>query len=113
MTSSDNLSSQPTQHPGTLAKRMIQGASIALILISLFLLNAEEPNPEWGKLWLVKPLVIVPLAGAVGGAFYYFMDGRRYRSNWAKIGANVLSVIVYIIGLWVGTVLGLNGTMWN
>jgi hypothetical protein len=112
MTSTNNLTTQPI-HPASLGKRMLQGGSIAFVLISFFLLNAGEPNPEWGKLWMVRPLVIVPLAGAVGGAFYYIMDSWRYRGDWAKIGANVLCLIVYIIGLWMGTVLGLDGTMWN
>ncbi|MBG6233595.1 hypothetical protein IWX76_000150 [Pedobacter sp. CAN_A7] len=112
MTTTENFTTQPT-HPASLGKRMLQGGTVALILISIFLMGAGEPNPEWGKLWMIRPLIIVPLAGAVGGAFYYVMDSLRYRGDLAKIAANVLSLIVYIIGLWMGTVLGLDGTMWN
>lgn len=113
MTSTNNLTSQQTHHPASLSKRLLQGGTVGLILISIFLLGAGDPDPEWGKLWMIRPLVIVPLAGAVGGAFYYLMDGLRYRGVWAKIGANILSLLVYIVILWIGTVLGLDGTMWD
>jgi hypothetical protein len=89
------------------------GAGFALILISLFMYGADEPNPEWGKLWMIKPLIIVPLAGATGGAFYYFMNVLSSRGGLNKTVAIILSLFVYIVGLWLGTVLGLNGTYWN
>jgi len=45
------------------------GTAIALILTSMFLFSVDHPKPEWGKLWMLKPLIIVPLAGATGGLF--------------------------------------------
>lgn len=30
-----------------------------------------------------------------------------------KIAATILSVIIFIIGLWMGIVLGLDGTLWD
>lgn len=112
MTSPGNLTTQPI-HRAPLTKRMIQGAAIALILIVIFLLRAGEPNPEWGKLWRIKPLIIVPLAGASAGVFYYLMDHFRQQGGWKKVLVNILSLMVGIIALWLGTVLGLNGTYWN
>lgn len=106
-------STTPSIHPSSLGKRMLQGAAIALILIAVFLLKAGEPDPAWGKFWMIRPLVIVPAAGAMGGVFYYFMDHLRYQGGWKKIIAIILSLIVYIIGLWMGTILGLDGTLWN
>lgn len=108
----NELQTQPI-HAASLGKRMLQGAGIALILILLFLLGAGEPNPDWGKLWMVKPLLVVPLAGALGGGFYYFMDNLRYQGGWKKVLAILLSLIVYVIVLWLGTVLGLDGTWWD
>ena len=100
-------------HSAPLTKRMLQGAGIAFVLISLFLLSAGEPDPNWPKLWMIRPLIIVPIAGAVGGVFYYFMDHLRYQNGWKKLLANILSIIGYIIVLWLGTILGLDGTMWD
>lgn len=107
-----NKSTEPI-YQTPFAKRVLVGAGIALTLIGIFLLSAGEPNPEWPKLWFLRPLIIVPLAGAAGGLFYHLMDVLRKQGIWQKVLANVLSVIVYIIGLWMGTVLGLVGTMWD
>jgi len=97
----------------SLVKRMLVGAGIGLLLISLFLLSAGEPNPEWGKLWMIRPLIIVPLAGAMGGLCNYFIVHINYQVGVNKTIAMILSVIVFIIGLWLGIVLGLDGTMWD
>jgi hypothetical protein len=99
-------------HPVSLVKRMFQGAAIALVLISMFRAGAGEPNQEWPKLWMIKPLIIVPVAGAIGGVFYYFMD-LQHQGGWRKTLATILSVAGFIIVLWLGVVLGLDGTMWD
>lgn len=106
-------STTQTVHSSSLSIRMLQGAGIALMLISAFLLSAGKANPEWPKFWIIKPLLMVPFAGAMGGAFYYLLDPMRHKGGWRKVLAAILSLIVYVIGLWLGTVLGLNGTMWN
>lgn len=92
-------------------KCLLMGAGIGFILIAAFLFSAGEGNPEWGN-WLVKPLIIVPFAGSVGGAFYYFMT-QHFIKGGRRILATVISVIVFFSCLWIGTVLGLNGTYWN
>lgn len=112
MTQQNNLTTQPI-HPASPGKRMLQGAGIAFILIVIFLFGAGEPNPVWPKLWMIKPLLIVPLAGALGGAFYYLMDHLRYQGGWRKALAYIASLVGYIIVLWLGTVLGLDGTWWD
>ena len=112
MTHRNEFQNRPI-HTASMGKRMLQGAVIALTLIVLFLLGAGEPNPEWPKLWMIKPLIIVPIAGALSGVFYYYMDHLRYQGGWRKTMAIVLCLIAYIIALWLGTVLGLNGTMWD
>lgn len=112
MTQLTNLNTAPL-HTGSLTKRILQGAGIALILISAFLFPFDGAKPEWGNFWMIKPLVIVPLAGASGGVFYYWMDYLRIQGSWKKILANVLSLIGFLFVLWIGTVLGLNGTLWD
>ena len=112
MTQQNKLTTQQI-HRGSLGKRMAQGAAIALILISVFLFSVDEPDPNWPKLWMLKPLFIVPVAGALGGVFYYYMDQLRYQGGWKNVLANILSLVGYLVVLWLGTVLGLNGTLWN
>jgi hypothetical protein len=112
MTRKNNLPDHAAHEPSP-AKPILTGAAIALILISLFLFSVDHPKPEWGKLWMLQPLVIVPLAGTIGGLFYFFMSYLSSTQGLNRTVAIVLSFIVYLIALWLGAVLGLNGTLWN
>lgn len=96
-----------------IAKRMLVGATVGLVIISIFLYGVENAKPEWGKLWMLRPLIVVPLAGAMGGLFYHMMDIIRVRGGWNTIAANLISFVVYIIALWMGSILGLAGTLWD
>lgn len=109
MTQRNNL----TIHPVPVSRRMLFGALIGLALISAFLLTAGEPNPSWGKFWRIKPLMIVPFAGAMGGVFYHYMDYLRYYGDWRKFLGIILGLLGFTVILWLGTVLGLNGTYWD
>lgn len=111
MTPKTNATAQ--QNQASLTKRMLVGAAIGLFLISLFLLSAGEPDPAWGNYWRIRPMIIVPLAGAMGGLCNYFIVHYHNRLGLHKAIAVIVSVIVFIIGLWLGTVLGLDGTYWN
>ena len=95
------------------AKRALLGTGIGLVLISIFLLSAGEGNPAWPRFWMVRPLLVVPLAGAVGGLFYHIMDPLRRLGVSGKIWAAALSLLAYLVILWLGTVLGLDGTWWD
>lgn len=107
-----NLFTQPVES-ATWSKKMLQGATIALILIVLFLAGVDESKPEWGQLWMVRPLLIVPIAGAMGGLFFYFVEHPNFAGAWPKAIKIIIGAIGYLIALWLGTVLGLDGTLWN
>lgn len=96
----------------TLAKRMLIGAGIALVFIAIFLYGTTQ-NPEWSPYWILRPFIIVPLAGAFGGAFYHFMGIPRSRGGWVKALAILFSFIGYVVIVWLGIVLGLDGTLWD
>lgn len=100
-------------HKASVGKRAWQGGLVAFILIAAFLATAGAPNPAWPRFWWIRPLVMVPLAGAAGGVFFYFLDFIRCQGGWKKLLAIITGLVVYIIALWLGTVLGLDGTMWN
>lgn len=106
--STSNTSSTKKIDTAVLTKRVLLGAAIALVLITIFLLPVTG-KPEWGAFWKVRPHIIVPLAGAAGGACSYFLE-YLFRRNALTV---ILSVIIYIIGLWMGTILGLDGTLWD
>lgn len=94
------------------AKPMLVGAGIAFLVISFFVFGVDQPHPEWGKFWMIRPLIITPLAGAVGGLFYALLAYQSSR-GFNRTVAILLSLVIYLIGLWLGIVLGLDGTMWD
>ena len=107
-----NQSATPANEPLLVAKPMVIGFAIALAAISFFVFGVDEPNPAWPKFWQVKPLIITPLAGAMGGLFFSFMYFLSSRGMNRTI-AILVGLVGFLIALWLGTVLGLNGTMWN
>ncbi len=99
--------------PSRMSRPMLIGAGIGLALISLFLYGVNDPDAAWGKFWVVRPMIMVSLAGAAGGAVFYFLNQLSNQGKLNKSVAVVLSIIIFIIGLWMGSVLGLDGTLWN
>lgn len=95
-----------------LAKPMLIGAGIGLLLISFFVFGVDNPNPAWPKFWYIRPLIITPIAAAMGGAFFAFMEYQASR-GFNKTLAVLVGLIGFLVALWLGTVLGLDGTMWN
>lgn len=102
---------QPMQQ-ASVATSILAGAGIALLVISFFVFGVDDTPAEWGKYWRIRPLIITPLAGAIGGAFYAFMNYKSSR-GFNRTLAVLLSLVVYFVCLWLGTVLGLAGTMWD
>jgi hypothetical protein len=97
----------------TLFKRAIQGAVIALVLISVFILGAISANANIGS-WVFIPMAAVTVGGAFGGAFYCFMDLFRNQGGWKKGLANVASVLAYFIILYMSLILALSAIgLWD
>lgn len=96
-----------------LGRRMLIGAGIALVLISIFVLGAGEGRPGWGPYWQIKPLLLTPFIGAMIGLCYDFTEPLRRLSGWPGKLFLGLTFLAYAAGLWIALVLGLNGTMWD
>ncbi|WP_339611343.1 potassium transporter KefB [uncultured Planktosalinus sp.] len=110
---SSNTSSPFSFDKASFIKHVVIGALIALVLMVLLLSGVNEPKPEWSAYWKVRPLLIISLAGSAGGAFFSIMKPLRQKSGWSGFAAYFICFLVYIIGLWMGSVLGLDGTLWN
>jgi hypothetical protein len=108
MTQANNQSSHLS-----LTSRMLIGAGIGLVVISYFLISLTAADPAWGKFWMVQPLLVAPFAGAMGGLCNYYIVHFRWVFGVNKMLAIIASVIVFLVGMWMGIVLGLHGTMWN
>lgn len=110
---STNLKDRASRSGNIVLKRLLTGAAIGLALISLFFISGGAGDPSWGKYWMIRPLIIVPLAGAGGGLFFYLLEQMAHRGGWMRFLALFLGVLGFIVALWLGSVLGLNGTYWN
>lgn len=109
--SSSTSTSQSGQY--SLIIRMGIGAIIGLFVISLFVLPVNQPDPAWGKYWMIRPLIITPLAGAMGGLCNHLIFQFRNVVGINKVVAVILSALVFLIGLWMGVIVGLDGTLWD
>lgn len=96
-----------------LSMAALTGVLIGFAIISFFVFGVDAPNPDWGSNWRIKPLILTPLASGLGAflAYSFFKLGSRFGVN--KAVAFILACIMFLVILWLGVVLGLNGTMWD
>jgi len=97
----------------SIIKRMLAGAVIGLAIISLLVFSVDDPNPEWGKFWMIRPLIITPIVAAFGFLSFFLKDFVRPQTDLMRLVVILLSIIAFVISLWMGTILGLDGTLWN
>jgi hypothetical protein len=98
MTQGNELQTQPI-HRASPGQRMLQDAGIALVRDPAVPVFGGGNRPGMGKTMAGKPLIIVPVAGALGGIFYYFMDHLLYRGGRREAPAYLLSRTGYIVAL--------------
>ncbi|MGJ5641130.1 potassium transporter KefB [Formosa sp. S-31] len=89
------------------------GGVTGAIIITAFVFSVDTPKPEWPVLWRIKPLLLTPFVAACGGLAVYAIQTYSKLKNWNAILSGILSLVVFIITLWFGIVLGLNGTLWD
>ena len=94
-------------------RRMVIGYVIGMFIISLFVFSVDTPNPDWSAYWWVRPLVITPLAAAFGMLSFHLANIIKPQANVMKIITFFISLLGFIVTLWLGIVLGLDGTLWN
>lgn len=88
------------------------GAVIGFILVCLLVFGVDNPSPLWGEYWKVRPLLLTPFIGGIAGLFYAFMDYLS-RTGFNRTLALLLGMSGFLVILWLGLILGLDGTLWN
>jgi hypothetical protein len=99
--------------PTPLTTRMLIGGFIGILVASFFFFSADAPDPEWGKFWMIRPYIVMTFAGAMAGLCNYFILQYRWVIGLNKTLAIIISAVVAIVGMFMGIVLGLDGTLWN
>lgn len=82
-------------------------------LISLFVFGINDPAPEWGSYWQVRPLLLTPVIAGTGAGFAYLLFNRGGGSAGRKLLFTVLAASSFLFCLWIGVILGLDGTLWD
>lgn len=97
-----------------LLKTAAGGWLTGLCLIALFVFSVQDPNPEWGNYWRVRPLLLTPLVAGMGAMAAYFVYRKGVAgSAGLKILFTVLAAGAFLFSLWIGIILGLDGTLWD
>jgi hypothetical protein len=94
-------------------KLMLLGVVIGLVTISFFVFQVNEAPARWAPNWRLKPLLLTPLVSALGIQVFFLKDLLRPDKSWMNVLLLIFSALVYLVALWLGVVLGLDGTMWN
>ena len=102
-----------SKHKSRLFSSVIIGSVIAFVLISVILYKGGALDPKWPQFWYLRPLILVPLAGGVWRFIFYTMEKYRQGPIWRKVIVNLVCVLIYIIGIWLATVIGLDGVWWH
>jgi ABC-type dipeptide/oligopeptide/nickel transport system permease subunit len=98
---------------GEALKRAIPGYIFGFAVISFFVFSVNTPDPAWGQYWYIRPLIITTLAGACCGLLIYSANLVDTDERWIAMLARIATIIGAFIGLWLGIILGLDGTLWN
>jgi ABC-type transport system involved in cytochrome c biogenesis permease subunit len=94
-------------------KHLLIGAGTALLIVGFFVIAAGKGNPDWGDYWRIKPLLLSPILGGITSLCYNAAAPLRQIKGWPGKLFLGLSILGFMIGQWIGLVLGLAGTMWN
>lgn len=87
---------------------VLQGAVLALALLSILFLTLGDSNSESLR-WMILPYLLVPMAGGLGGLFFYKSQDLCFEGKNQKRINILLNLVIYLSLLTVAFVLGMNG----
>lgn len=96
-----------------LLKTAAGGWVIGLGIISLFVFGFQNPDPEWGSYWRIRPLLLTPLIAGTGAVFAGLLFKMGQGSAGRKILFTLLAAGAFLFSVWIGIILGLDGTLWD
>lgn len=93
--------------------RMLIGGLIGLAIICFFVFGVDKPDPSWPTNWRLRPLITTPIVAAFGGIAFYLVPFVKPQNTAIRIMLYIFSGFAFLVALWMGIILGLDGTMWN
>jgi hypothetical protein len=91
----------------------LAGFFIATGVLLLFLIGADPPNSDWASNWFLRPAIILPLAGLTGGFCAGVLSALLRVKVIGLYLAIAIGILIFLLALWMGIVLGFDGTYWN
>lgn len=82
------------------------GALAPFTLLLFVILTKEEILESW----MLVPLFLIPLGGALGGIFFYLMGFIWFPTGRKKLISILFSTILYFLAIWISAVLAFNFT---
>jgi hypothetical protein len=77
------------------------GASLPLACLLFLILTKENIFESW----MYYPLTIIPIGGALAGAFFYLMGFQWFPAGTKKLIAIIFSTILYFSAIWISAVM--------
>ncbi|MBD3725034.1 MAG: hypothetical protein IE891_09755 [Flavobacteriaceae bacterium] len=53
------------------------------------------------------------IIASIGGISMYLVNLREFESKLLNLLLFLFSIVLFLFFLWIGTILGLDGTLWN
>lgn len=94
-------------------QNMIFGFVIGLIMICAMVFSVNDPDPAWGVYWKIRPMIVTPVITAFGACSFFLKNIVHPKEASMKLLIFILSLLGFIMSFWIGTILGLDGTLWN
>jgi hypothetical protein len=95
---------------GTTLKRLglpaLLGATAPFSLLTFIILSKEDMFESW----MLIPLLLIPMGGAVGGVFFYLMGFVWFPKGTQKLLAIIFSTLIYFVAIWISAVIVFNLT---
>lgn len=82
------------------------GAFAPFSLLLFIILTKEDVLESW----MLIPLILIPLGGALGGIFFYLMGFVWFLTGRKKLIAIIISTILYFVAIWMSAVIAFNLT---
>ncbi len=81
--------------------------ALAPFSLHLFIILTKE---EVFESWMLVPLILIPLGGALGGIIFYLMGFIWFPTGSKKLVAIIFSTILYFVAIWISAVIAFNFT---
>ena len=94
-------------------KIVLLGFALGLFIASMLIHNVSFPKLSWGPNWYIKPMLVLSFVASIGSIPFYFANQYEASNHSKKILAYLGATLFLLFFIWIGIILGFDGTIWN